>query len=115
MSALTPDTVARRAFDAWNAHDLGAYAALVAPTYISESDTLPAPARGPEGARAMLDGYVRAFPDIRLEIEQLLTSGDYVIVRWKSSGTHRGELMGLAATNRHSEGHGCTILEVRDG
>jgi len=59
--------------------------------------------------------YVRAFPDLHIEIEQIFSSGDYVTLRWLATGTHGGELMGIAPTNRRAVTHGCTIDEIRDG
>ena len=47
---------------------------------------------GPEGAirlRAMLHN---AFPDLRIEIEDIVAEGDRVAVRARWTGTHRGSL-----------------------
>lgn len=108
--------IARQAFDAWNTHDPKLVQALLADDYVSESDTLPAPARGREGQRQMMETYIRAFPDLHFDIEQMLACGDYVVTRWHSTGTHKGELMGIPATNRRGEGlHGCTVLEIKGG
>ncbi len=63
-----------------------------------------------------MEMYLHAFPDLHFEIEQMLACGDYVVTRWHSTGTHKGELMGIPATNRRGEGlHGCTVHEVKDG
>jgi steroid delta-isomerase-like uncharacterized protein len=59
--------------------------------------------------------YVRAFPDLHFEIEQILASADYVITRWRATGTHGGELMGIPPTNRGAVTHGCTVTEVKNG
>ena len=59
--------------------------------------------------------YLAAFPDLRFSIDQLLSSGDYAVTRYTAAGTHRGDLMGIAPTNRRAETHGCTIAEIRNG
>ena len=107
--------IAREVIEAWNAHDPDGVARLVSNDYVSESDTLPAPLRGPEAVRQVVQMYLHAFPDLRFEIEQVFSSGNYVTLRWRATGTHRGELMGIAPTNRPAETHGCTVEEVRDG
>jgi len=107
--------VARAVFDAWNAHDLEAHAKLVDDNHIFESDTIPAPLKGREGARAFMSTYITAFPDLHLDVAQIFASGEFVAVRWTSTGTHRGDLMGIAPTNRAAVTHGCSILEVRYG
>jgi len=60
--------IVRKSIDAWNAHDANGVAALVSTDYLFESDTVPAPLRGPDGVRQLVEMYVRAFPDIRVEI-----------------------------------------------
>ncbi len=44
-----------------------------------------------------------------------MCSGDYVVIRYTATGTHRGDLMGIAPTNRRAETHGCTIAEIKNG
>jgi len=63
-----------------------------------------------------MEMYLHAFPDLHLEIEQSIASGDYVITRWHAIGTHRGELMGIAPTNRRGPGiRGCTVNQFVNG
>ena len=56
-----------------------------------------------------------AFPDVHFEIDQFFGEGDFGAIRWTLTGTHRGELMGIAPTNRRVVIHGCTIGQVRNG
>jgi len=105
----------RESFDAWNARDPDEYAKLLDEGYIQESDTLPLPINGRDAAREVMQMYLIAFPDLHLDVEQLMTSGDYVMVRWTATGTQRGELMGIPATNRPGVVRGCSIVEVRRG
>ena len=105
----------RKSFDAWNAHDPVRYSKLLDEKYVQESDTLPQAITGREAGREAMQMYLKAFPDLHLDVEQLLTSGDYVVVRWTGTGTHRGELMGIPATNRPGVVRGCNIVEVRRG
>jgi predicted ester cyclase len=62
-----------------------------------------------------MEMYITAFPDLRFSVDQLLCSGDYVVTRYTATGTHRGDLMGIAPTNRRAETHGCTIAEIKNG
>ena len=75
----------------------------------------PAPFAGHDGARQFFKLYVTAFPDLHLDIEQILPAGDnHVVVRWRSSGTHLGPLADIAATGRKASNHGCTVMEVKN-
>jgi steroid delta-isomerase-like uncharacterized protein len=108
--------VARQSFDAWNAHDSDGFVKLIVDDFVSESDTLPAPLRGRDGARQSMQMYIKAFPDLHFDIEQMIASGEYVVTRWHAIGTHKGELMGIPATGRRGDGiHGCTVTEYRGG
>jgi steroid delta-isomerase-like uncharacterized protein len=108
-------TIARKLFETWNSHDQDAYAKLLASEYVSNSDTLPAPVRGPAAAQETMRNYVTAFPDLTVTIEAVFASGDAATVRWLAKGTHRGELMGIAPTQRRVETRGCSVLEIRNG
>ena len=57
-----------------------------------------APAR--EGVLEFFRLQRAAFPDMRLDPEDVLPSGDKVVARARMTGTHQGELMGLPATGR---------------
>jgi steroid delta-isomerase-like uncharacterized protein len=107
--------ITRAVFDAWNAHDLDGYVKLLDEKHVIESDTIPQPLTGHQAARQFMQIYVSAFPDLHFEIPQMLASGDFVVTRWTATGTHRGELMGIAATNRRTTTHGCSVTQYRNG
>ena len=50
-----------------------------------------------------------------MEIEQLITSGDYVVARTHLTGTHKGTLLGVPATNNRIDVHSCNVTEIRNG
>jgi len=103
------------ALDAWNKHDPEQFAALLDDKHVIESDTLPAPMTGREAGRQFMQVYVGAFPDLRIDNEQILGSGDFVVARWTATGTHRGDLLGIAPTQRRATTHGCTVYELKNG
>jgi len=82
---------------------------------IWESDTFPAPFVGHDGARQFVKLYLTAFPDLHLDVEAILPAGEsHVVVRWRSSGTHKGPLANIPATGRKGGVHGCTVMEVKN-
>jgi steroid delta-isomerase-like uncharacterized protein len=56
-----------------------------------------------------------AFPDWHSDVQLLVAEGDYVVERFTASGTHRGEFMGAAPTNRTVTMPGINIFRLRDG
>jgi len=41
-----------------------------------------------------------AFPDMQIDAQDVIASGDKVVVRARYTGTHRGEFMGMPATGK---------------
>ncbi len=73
-----------------------------------------------------IDGYVQAnrfwlnaFPDVRLDVENLIGSGDLVVVEAVGRGTHQGalEVPGgkLEATGKHVDLPICLVWQFRNG
>ena len=107
--------IAREIFAAWNAHDVEGFVKRIDTKTTWESDVFPAPFSGHEGARQFFKVYLTAFPDLHLDIQQMLAAGDsHVVVRWRSSGTHLGKLGDIPASGRKASNHGCTVMEVKN-
>ena len=53
--------------------------------------------------RRWVSPFQAAFPDMRMEVVQLVAEGDTVVGRFTCSGTHRGEWRGQAPTGRRFE------------
>jgi steroid delta-isomerase-like uncharacterized protein len=115
MSEQDNRRLIEEAYAALNRRDLDAHLKLLDNAYVWESDTFPAPVKGQEAIRQTFNEYFNAFPDMRIEIEQILATGDHVVVRYRSIGTHKGEFRGIAPTNRKVNINGCNVHEVRNG
>jgi predicted ester cyclase/uncharacterized protein YndB with AHSA1/START domain len=61
---------------------------------------IPGLPQGREGMRINGRTVCTAFPDVYVEREFFATEGDIVIERAHAKATHKGELMGLPATNK---------------
>lgn len=86
---------------------------LVTSDYASHDPSNPTTARGRELLRENSRLYRSAFPDLHFRIEDILSEGDEVVVRWTASGTHKGEFAGLAPTGRYAEVSGIQIIRFR--
>jgi steroid delta-isomerase-like uncharacterized protein len=71
--------------------------------------------QGIEVAKAFLSMMRGAFPDYRFDIEDLVAEGDKVVARVAVSGTHRGEMMGLAPTGRQVRTSGLEVFRLEGG
>jgi predicted ester cyclase len=77
-------------------------------------DELCAPALAEEMKR-MIASFRSAFPDWREEIVELVAEGDTVAGRFKCSGTHQGEFLGLPPSGKRMEVDEVYFLRVEDG
>jgi predicted ester cyclase len=59
--------------------------------------------------------YRSAFPDLHVEIEEQLAEGDLVATRWTATGTHEGDLMGIAPTGNRVTLPGMEIVRFSGG
>jgi steroid delta-isomerase-like uncharacterized protein len=65
-----------------------------------------------DGVRQFFGLMREAFPDFRVDIEDLIVEGDRVAVRMTMSGTQQGEFMGVPATGRRFSVDGVDILRM---
>ena len=105
------------AFAAINARDLDAYCSILEDDYVWDNDAFPAPVRGRDGVRQAFAMYFTAFPDLKVELEQVISNpaGDLVVNTWRATGTHQGDFAGIAPTQRSVETRGCTVSQMRNG
>lgn len=63
------------------------------------------------------EAYNRAFPDAHMSIEGTVIDAETgrAAFQWRVRGTQKGAFMGLKASGREAEVHGCSVLEIRDG
>jgi steroid delta-isomerase-like uncharacterized protein len=106
------EAVARRLIDeVWNRGNLKLLDELFTSDHVNHDPVNPA--QGLEASRNVVAKYRTAFPDCRLDLEDIFSVDDKVAVRWRYSGTHRGQLEGIQPTGRHATGQGISILRFQ--
>jgi steroid delta-isomerase-like uncharacterized protein len=101
--------------DAWNAHDPARVAVCYAPDYVGEDVGAPGFQRGPDEIRKVTQYYLRAFPDLRIDLDDLIEDGDKAVIVWTLRGTQRGTFMRIPPTQRVVAVRGTTIVELEAG
>ena len=116
MSDQNKALARRNVQEIWNQGNLSVIDELVAPNATFHDPSVPGGKfTGPEGFRQFVQIYRGAFPDVRLTIEDLIAEGDKVVSRWTATGTHKGELMGIAPTGKRVTVTGCNIDQYLTG
>jgi predicted ester cyclase len=116
MPDTDPALIARRfVAEVLDGGRLAAAGELVSPEVVVHVPAREEPLRGLDALTAYIAGFRAALPDVAFELEDLLADGDRVAVRLTVSGTHAGELLGVAPTGRRVRVPEVLILRVEDG
>src|SRR3954465_4166773 len=116
LSAEENKTVVRRGIEEmFNQGSLDAADELIAPAFLQHDPAMPQEVRSPEDYKEFAAAYRVAFPDLHMVIEEQIAQGDFVATRWTRTGTHNGDLMGIAPTGNRVTQPGIKISRVSDG
>ena len=109
--------LARRSIEEiWNQGKLAVIDQLVASDATFHDPSVPGGKfTGPQGMKQFVQIYRGAFPDLRLTINDQIAEGEEVVTRWTATGTHSGELMGIAPTNKRATVTGVDIDRYQGG
>lgn len=113
MANETNENVIRNMLQAIQKGDTGAVEKYFAANWVNHDPSLP-PLKGLDGARQLIALW-SGFSNMSLTIEDTLSQGDRVAVRFRLSGTHSGPVMGIAPTGKKINITGTGIFKVVDG
>lgn len=115
MSAEENKAKVRRVFEeAWNKGNLAVVDETSDPKGVGHVVGSP-DLRGTEAVKQFITVYRTAFPDLHITIEDQVAEGDKVVTRWSSTGTHKGDLMGIAPTGKKTHVTGISIDRFAGG
>jgi steroid delta-isomerase-like uncharacterized protein len=96
-----------------NAGDVEGFGAVLADDFVDHEE-LPGLAPTKDGVMAFFRMYLGAFPDLRMNAEDVIASGDKVVARVRATGTHEGDLLGMPATGRQVDVQLIDIIRFGD-
>ena len=115
-TAAPTEIVERLIEKVFNRGDLAALPALVAADVVDHHAIIFAQPEGTGGVAAGVAAFLRAFPDFRCRVDELLTIGDRVIARLTLAGTNTGDYRGLPApTGKCARWEAIAIFRIADG
>ncbi|HVL52235.1 MAG TPA: ester cyclase [Actinomycetota bacterium] len=107
-------TVRRYLDEVWNKGNIDQSSVFLAPGYLRHIGP-GVPPLDIEGQRVRLQAFRTAFPDVGLDIEEMIGEGDLVAFRFTMSGTHRGPFQDIAPTGRRVVVPGLDLVRLSDG
>jgi len=86
-------------YDLLSAGDIDGFGDLLADDFVEHEET-PGLEPTKEGVKQFFHMYRAAFPDLRMEPQDVVASGDKVVARARATGTNQGEFVGMPATGK---------------
>jgi steroid delta-isomerase-like uncharacterized protein len=114
MSEENKAIVKRIVQEIWNGGNLDLADELIAPDYVDNVSGTGSQV-GPDGFKEAVNGVRDAFPDFVITINDMIAEDDKVVLVWTFIGTHKGELMGIAPTDKLIEFDGIYLYRFKDG
>ena len=68
-----------------------------------------------EAIKQFAAGMREAFPDLQVTIEEQIAEGDRVLTRFRTRGTHQGELWGMPPTGKEVEIANMSMCRIEAG
>ena len=90
---MSATDASRKWTEAINRHDAGAFAALYAPNAVVQDPQYPQPLEGRDAIHKDISEFMRAFPDLRVELRSVIENGNGYASEGMFRGTHSGPLV----------------------
>lgn len=112
--AANKAVVQRAQNDVWSSGKLEVADELYASDYVAHW-TLGSDTRGLEEFKKLVREWRTSFPDWNEQIEQIVAEGDLVVTRFISSGTFKGDLLGIPPNGKSTTVQEVAIHRIVDG
>jgi len=101
--------------DLFNKGNLAVADEIIAANHVNHDPATPDFGKGPDGEKQIVTLYRGAFPDLHFTIDQIIDADEFVTTRYTATGTHKGELRGIAPTNKAIKVEGMVINRISRG
>lgn len=68
---------------------------------------------GPAAFKEAHRNFLAAFPDLHVDVEDIIAEGDRVAIRWTAKMTHLGDGLGFPATGKKGVLHGSAFVRIQ--
>lgn len=100
--------------EAVNSGNLEKFKDLMTPN-VFDHDPAPDQGTGPEGFIQFFETFRTAFPDLKVEVDHMVADEGNVSIAYTVTGTHKGDFMGVPATNKKISARGVQIARFENG
>jgi steroid delta-isomerase-like uncharacterized protein len=115
MSSDNKSIILRLYAEVWNKRKLDVIKEIISPSHALQAPNISGSSVGPEAYKSQVALFLTGYPDLRFTIEDTVAEQDKVVACWTFSGTHKGDFMGVSATNKRVSVDGMTIHHLAGG
>lgn len=115
MSTENKALVRRLYEEVWNKRRIELVDELLSRSHAVRNNHLPDSGIGPDAYKREVARFIRAFPDLRLAVEDMIAEKDKVVSAWVVSGTHKGEFRAIPPSGKSVSIEGITIHIIAEG
>ena len=115
MSADNKAIVRRLYEEVWNKRKLEIISEIISPSHALQAPNISGSSIGPAAYKRNVSLFLAGYPDLRLTIQDIISEKEKVVACWTMSGTHKGDYMGVPATNKKVSVDGITIHHIANG
>lgn len=105
-------SLASKYVETLNTQNVDLFDTFITTDYVNHN---PAVAPGLQGVKEFFAGWLAAFPDTVVTMEDAFVAGDKVVGRYTYRATHRGTFVGIPATGKQVTMRSIDIWRVREG
>lgn len=109
-----PKLVLNGFYQAVNAKNYDSMAKYMITDFVDHNPD-PGQAPGAYGVQHAFEELYKAFPDLKIQVQQFVVDGEMVVARISVVGTHKGTFMGMAPTNKPFRMGGMDMVRVKNG
>jgi len=115
MAATNKELVKKFYQEVWNERKAQCVEKYLSPSHALVDPNATDTKTGPEAYKTVLARFLRAFSNLKFEVQEMVCEKDKVVASWMITGVHSGEYNGLAPTNKKITVEGISIHQIADG
>ena len=98
--------------ECWNRGNLNTVMELVANDCRYHDPVFPSLTSGAENIKNHIQNCRNGFPDLMVTIDDTIAERDEVVIHWTTTGTHKGQFLGMPPTNKKATVTGTSINRI---
>lgn len=115
MSAENKEIARRFMDECWSQGKLDPMQELVSDNCNFHDPVFPSLGAGVDNIKRHISTCRNGFPDLKFTIEDTIAERNEVVLHWTGRGTHKGQFLGMAPTDKKATVSGTSIFRIENG